>query len=339
MTRELLNTLFVQSQDAVLRLKDDTVRVEMEEELLLRVPLHHLGSICVFGVVHVTTPLMHRCAEDGRSVVAFDHNGRFKVRIQGRQSGNILLREAQWRAYFSEDQTLDLAKCIVAGKLQNARQVLLRAGQDYQEASCQEAASYLAQSILRIPSVPDIDFLRGVEGNAAEAYFSVFDRLIRSQRTAFSFGIRSKRPPRDRMNALMSFLYSLGVSDCVSALEGVGLDPQCGFLHVLRPGRPALALDLIEEFRSIIYDRLTLTLVNRKEVVGTDFDSHAGGSVMLNEAGRKKVLAAYQKRKQEEVHHASIQSKVPIGLLPHLQARLLARYLRGDLDHYPPYRP
>ncbi len=339
MTRELLNTLFVQTQDAVLRLKDETVRVELEGETIFRAPLHHLGSICIFGVVHVTLPLMQRCAEDGRAVIAFDHGGRYKLSIHGKQSGNILLREAQWKAHFSEIKTLRTAQCIVAGKLQNSRQVLIRAYQDYKEPMHQEVADFLASAIIQIAQVRDIDHLRGIEGSAAEAYFSTFDRMIRAQRSSFEFGIRSRRPPRDRMNALLSFLYSLGTTDCVSALEGVGLDPQCGFLHVLRPGRPGLALDLIEEFRSVILDRLALTLVNRKEIAVADFDSHQGGSVMLNEQGRKKVLTAYQRRKQEEVLHLSVKTKVPIGLLPHLQARLFARYLRGDIDHYPPYRP
>lgn len=339
MTRELLNTLFVQTQDALLRLQDNTVRVEVEDELSMRVPLHHLGAICTFGVVHVTTPLMQRCAEEGRSLVTFDHAGRFKARVHGKQSGNILLREAQWRTYFDQDKTLYLAKSFVAGKLQNSRQVVLRAYQDYKNPSHRAIAQFITTSLEQCRNAPDIDFLRGVEGSAAEAYFSGFDGMIRAQRSSFSFRARLKRPQRDRMNALLSFLYSLGTSDCVSALEGVGLDPQCGFLHALRPGRPALALDLIEEFRSVFLDRLALTLVNRKEIVAGDFNLFEGGSVMLNDAGRKKVLVAYQKRKKDEVHHAAVKSKVPVGLLPHLQARLLARFLRGDLDYYPPYRP
>lgn len=339
MTKELLNTLFIQTHDAHASLKDDTVKVRVEEQTLLRVPLHHLGSICAFGVVHISSPLMMRCAEEGRAVVFFDHAGRFKARVTGKTGGNILLRTAQYRVAHDPVGCLDLARCIVAGKIQNARQVLLRAARDHGQESFAAATSDLAAAIGALPAADNLDRLRGAEGIAAQAYYSVFDGLIRVPHSDFSFDIRSRRPPRNRMNALLSFLYSIATSDCVAALEGVGLDPQLGFLHAVRPGRPALALDLVEELRAVIMDRLALGLINRKQVTPSHFEEREGGSWFLSADGRKIVLAAMQKRKQEEVRHRLFKEPVPIGLLPHVQARILARFLRGEIPSYLPYMP
>jgi CRISPR-associated protein Cas1 len=343
MTRELLNTLFIQTQDSHATLKDDTVKVWTETETILRVPLHHLGSIFAFGVVHISSPLMMRCAEDGRSIVFFDLGGRFKARVTGKTGGNVLLRSAQWNTMNNSLARLDVARAIVAGKLQNSRQVLMRGRRDAKDTSDKEALSLviegMADTLIRLPESTHLDDLRGHEGFAAQAYFNEFDRLITAPSADFAFVNRSRRPPRDRMNALMSFVYSIATTDCVSALEGVGLDPQVGFLHVLRPGRPALALDLIEEFRSVILDRLCLTLVNRKQVVPSDFEEREGGSCLLTSDGRKKVLAAYQERKREEVGHVLFKEKVPVGLLYHIQARVLARSVRGELPTYIPYMP
>ncbi|RYZ15146.1 MAG: CRISPR-associated endonuclease Cas1, partial [Myxococcaceae bacterium] len=229
---------------------------------------------------------------------------------------------------------------------QNARQVLLRGARDLDAAGRLESAAIVraaaeahADGILRLPEAMTTDEVRGVEGLAAQAYFGAFDHLVTAGRTEFRFGGRSRRPPLDRANCLISFLYSLWTNDCVSALESVGLDPQFGYLHVLRPGRPALALDLVEEFRSVVLDRLALSLINRRQVVADDFDVREGGAVMLTDDGRKKVLQAYMKRKTLEVPHALFVERVPIGLLPHVQARLLARCLRGDLEVYIPYAP
>ena len=341
MTRELLNTLYVGTQNALVRLEDGCAKVTLEGETLIRVPIHHLGAVCLFGVVHLTTPFVAKCAEDGRTVAIFDENGRFKWRAAGKTSGNVLLRRAQWSCHFDEAGTLKLAKCFVAGKIQNSRQVLIRAVRDYPDEAVElnAAAVAHADALEQLAEANDIDVVRGIEGLAASRYFGVFDRMIRTAKGDFAFALRSRRPPRDRMNALLSFVYSLATNDCVSALEGVGLDPQCGFLHVLRPGRPALALDLVEEFRSVILDRLCLTLVNRKEIQPTDLVKREGGSWSLTDDGRKKMLVAYQSRKKEEVRHPLLPNKVPIGLLPHLQARLLARCLRGELGLYPPYHP
>lgn len=339
MTRLLLNTLFIGTEGAHARLDNDTVRVEKEGEKLLTVPLHHLGSVVLFGECTASAPLMMRCADDGRAFVLMDRFGRFRARIQGKTTGNVLLRKAQYDHHCDDLASLAICRCVVAGKLQNARQVLLRGARDVSEhaEAFREAAEVHAEMLVRLPGCATADEVRGHEGMAAQAYFEVFDHLITNQRTDFRFGGRSRRPPLDRTNCLISFLYALWTNDCVSALEGVGLDPQFGFLHVLRPGRPALALDLVEEFRSVVLDRLALTLINRKQVQADDFEVREGGAVTLTDDGRRTVLTEYQRRKQVEVPHALFKERVPIGLLPHVQARLLARHLRGDLAAYPPY--
>lgn len=342
MTKILLNTLFVGTQGAYLRLENDQVRVELEGEKLLQVPLHHLGSITVFGLVTLSGPLLMRCADDGRTVVFLNEMGRFRARVVGKTSGNVYLRRDQYECHREPIIATEIARQMVAGKLQNARQVLLRGRRDSRE-SLREGITLAIEvhekALADLATVPTIDEIRGHEGTAAQSYFSVFDDLITSQKTDFGFSGRSRRPPRDRINCLLSFLYSLGTTDCVAALEGVGLDPQFGFLHVARPGRPALALDLVEEFRAVILDRLALSLVNRKQLQADHFMPRDGGSVLLADEGRKILLTAYQTRKQQEVRHPLFKEKVPIGLLPHVQARLLARVIRGDAETYLPYQP
>jgi CRISPR-associated protein Cas1 len=262
--RQLLNTLFITTPNAYLRLEGDTVCVEVERENKLQVPLHHIGNVVTFGDVLLTPALIQRCAGDGRSVVMLDRNGKFSARIEGPVSGNILLRCAQHQAADNDDMVLEIARACIAGKLRNSRQVLVRgareakAGDDV--ARLQHAAKQLAYRIGQLPGAPDLDTLRGLEGDAARQYFAAIPHLMRAdQRETFRFTQRSRRPPLDPFNALISFLYTLLMKDCRSALEGVGLDPQLGFLHALRPGRPALALDLMEEFRPVIADRLALT--------------------------------------------------------------------------------
>lgn len=335
--RELLNTLYIQTQDTHASLKNDTIYVEHEGEVKLRVPLHHLNAVYAFGVVHLSLPLLKKCAEDGKAVVLLEESGRFRARVTGKTNGNILLRRDQWLAHFSSSATAAIAKRFIAAKLQNSRQVLLRAARDHDVPDLRECAQVHASLLSVLEETYDVDILRGHEGLAAQRYFDSFQHLIRVPGKEFQFNGRTRRPPRDRVNALLSFLYSLGTADCVGALEGVGLDPQCGYLHVLRPGRPALALDLVEEFRSVIFDRLALRLINRRELVATDFESREGGSWSLTSDGRRKVFSAYQERKKEEVPHPLLKAKVPVGLLFHLQARLLARHLRGDLPEYTPY--
>lgn len=340
--RQILNTLYVMTPNAYVHLESDTLRIEVDREKKMQVPLHHIGSVVCFGDVVMSPGAMHRCADDGRSVVLLDRNGRFKARLEGPVSGNILLRQAQFRAAENACFTLDTAKAMIAGKLRNARQVLQRGARDAanesDSAKLVEGAESLAISIRNIPFAQDLDALRGFEGDAAKNYFACLNTMVRADaREAFNMDGRTRRPPRDRFNALLSFLYAMVMNDCRSALESVGLDPQLGYLHVVRPGRAALALDLMEEFRAVLADRLALTLINRAQVTEKDFVERPGGAVVLHDDARKTVVVAYQERKQEEVTHPVIESKLPIGLLPHLQARFLARTLRGEMEGYLPF--
>lgn len=327
---ELLNTLYVLTQGSVLHLDHDTIRLTLEGETRLRAPIVRVANIVVVGQVTVTPFLIHRCAEEGRSIAWLSRNGRFRARIEGPGHGNVLLRRAQ-----------HLARQFVAGKIQNSRQVLLRAAREavggLDGPPLAASATRLESVLTRLHTLEDLDMIRGAEGEAARAYFDVFGFMVRGDRAHFLFDGRSRRPPRDRVNAVLSFLYALVRGDCASALEGVGLDAQVGYLHALRPGRPALALDLMEELRPYLADRLALALINRKQLSASDFQSTPGGGIHLSDDGRRAVINAYQKRKEEEVTHRVLDRKVPIGLVPHLQARLLARHLRGDLPHYLPF--
>lgn len=338
---ELLNVLYVQTQGAYLNLETDTVRVVVEGETKLRAPLLRLGGIVMFGQVSVSPFLVHRCAEDGRTMVWLDRNGRFKARVEGPTRGNVLLRRSQHLALSHPERPAAIARQIVAAKIQNSRNVLLRAAREspdpHDRLVLTDAAAYEADVLRRLKAATQLDEIRGCEGDAARTYFSVFGYMVRSDRSAMAPEGRSRRPPRDPANALLSFLYALLRAECASALEGVGLDPQVGFLHALRPGRPALALDLMEEFRPVLADRLAVTLINRRQLTSRDFDNGPGGSVQLNEEGRRTVIVAYQKRKEEEVRHRVLKQSVPLGLIPHVQARLLARHLRGDIKDYPPF--
>lgn len=340
MPTEVLNTLYVQTQGAVLRLEHDTVRVIVEQETLLRVPLLRLNGIVVLGNVTVTPFLIHRCAEDGRSLVWLSRSGRFRARAQGGVRGNVLLRRAQHLAVDEQKTCLHIARQVVAAKIQNCRQVLMRGAREnkavIERNALRAEADHLASVLERLPSVNDLDALRGAEGEAARAYFGVFGYMVRTNRAEFAMHGRTRRPPLDRLNSLLSFYYALLRGECEAAAEGVGLDPQVGFLHALRSGRPALALDLMEPLRPVLADRLALTLVNRQQLKPDDFDVTPGG-VRLTEQGRKTVLVAFQKRKEAEVHHRVLDRKIPLGLVAHAQARLLARYLRGDLEIYPSY--
>ena len=338
--KQILNTLYVQTQGTYLQLDHETLKVKIEEETK-QLPLHHLGSIVAFGNVLLSPFLIHRCAADGRSIVWLSQSGRFQGRLSGPTTGNVLLRRAQHEAIANPVATLNIARYVVAGKLQNTRNILMRAAREAKdptdEVKLRAAAQVHADAIESAEKTRDIDKLRGIEGYAAKAYFGAFSEMIRMNREGFEFKVRSKRPPKDGINALLSFAYTLLANECVAACEGVGLDPQMGFSHVMRPGRPSLALDLMEELRAIVADRFVLSLVNRGQVKPSDFISRPGGGVYLTEDARKDFLAAYQKRKQEEVTHPILDLRVPVGLLCHIQARLLARHLRGDIPHYPPF--
>ena len=338
---QLLNTLYITTPETYLRLDNDTLRVEVDRETRLRVPLHHLAAVVCFGNINLSAPLMHRLADEGIALILLTEQGRFKARLEGSVSGNVLLRQAQFQRSADAAFTLDIARAFVAGKIKNTRQVLQRGAREAKvEAEIKaltRLANDLAASLRALPAVIDLNSLRGVEGEAARQYFSGLHWLVRAdQREAFRMDGRSRRPPRDRFNALLSFLYAMWMNDCRSALEAAGLDPQVGFLHALRPGRAALALDLMEEFRPWA-DRLALTLINRGQVSANDFVLREGGGVSLEVDARRAIVVAYQERKQEILSHPLLAQTVPLGLVPLVQARLLARSLRDDGAPYVPF--
>lgn len=339
--KRLLNTLYVTSQGAYLGKDGEAVEVRIEEETRMRVPIHGLGGIVCFGQVGFSPFLLGLCGERGVAVSFLTENGRFLARMQGPTSGNVLLRREQYRSADDEAACAGIVRDVVAAKVANSRTVLLRALRDRPEApgseSLRQAAAELARALEGLrPDLP-VDGLRGVEGNAARIYFGVFDHLIAQQKEDFSFRERSRRPPLDNVNALLSFLYTLLRHDVQAAVESVGLDPAVGFLHRDRPGRPGLALDLMEELRAPFADRLALSLINLQQVRAAGFVQSETGGIEMDAATRKTVLTAYQKKKQEEILHPFLNEKTSVGLLPHLQAALLARRLRGDLDEYPPF--
>jgi CRISPR-associated protein Cas1 len=336
-----LNTLFVSTQGAWLSASGETVVVKVEDETKLRVPLHALGGIVCFGRVTASHALLGRCAERGISISLMTEHGRFLASVLGYTPGNVLLRREQYRRADRQEDSLAISQLIVAAKLANSRTVLLRALRDYPEpdgdGTIAGAVQALAASARQAQQCPALDALRGVEGDGAAAYYAVFDRLIVAQRDGFRFGGRNRRPPRDPVNALLSFVYALLAHDARAACESAGLDSAVGFLHRDRPGRPGLALDLMEEFRAFLADRVVLSLINRQQVKAAGFKSEEGGAVRMDDETRKAVLSAYQKRKLDTITHPYLEEETTVGLLLHLQARLLARHLRGDLDAYPPF--
>jgi len=342
--RKHLNTLFVTLEGAYLRKDGATVEIRHEGETKLRVPLHNLEGIACFGWdTTASASLMAACAEAGVALSFHSPHGKFLAATRGFTSGNILLRREQYRRADDDAATLAIARNIVLAKLANSRNVLLRAARDHGDkdadraASLRSAASFLAMRIPLAERTDALDSLRGLEGDSAAAYFATFPALMINHDPAIKMKGRSRRPPLDPVNALLSFLYTLLMHDCRSALESCGLDPQCGFLHRDRPGRPSLALDLMEEFRAFLADRTALTLLNRRQISLTDFRVEKSGAILLKDDSRKVVLTAWQERKQDELEHPFLGEKTTIGLLPQLQARLLARHLRGDLDAYPAF--
>jgi len=339
--KRLLNTLFVTTQGAYLCRDGETVCVRADGETKLRVPIHNLGGIVCFGEVACSSPLMGLCGENNVALSFLTETGKFLARVQGQVCGNVLLRRQQYRRADEPQQAAQVARFVVTAKLANCRVVLGRTLRDRPDGPwCREirrALDYLAHSlgVLEQPAV--LDVVRGIEGEAARTYFSVFDHLITMQKEGFRFTQRSRRPPLDNINALLSFLYTLLVHDCRSSLETVGLDPAVGFLHADRPGRPSLALDLMEELRPVLADRMALSLINRQQIKAAGFTKTESGAVMMDDDTRKAVLVAWQKRKQEEFVHPFLDEKINWGLLPHIQALLLARYIRGDLEEYPPF--
>ncbi|QCP86340.1 type I-C CRISPR-associated endonuclease Cas1 [Cereibacter sphaeroides] len=340
--KRLLNTVYVTTEGAALRKDGETLVAEVEGVEKTRVPLHMLASVVAFGPVLLTPALIATCAERGVTMALLSRNGRFQARIEGPVSGNVLLRREQYRR---ADVPEDIVRSFVLGKVSNQRAVLRRALRDYGEemdmtarAALEAACDRMAQVLRRVQlSDRTVDEMRGSEGEAATLYFASFDHLIRSPDAEMRWTGRSRRPPLDAMNALLSFLYTLLTHECRSACEAVGLDPAVGFLHRDRPGRPSLALDLMEELRAPLADRLALSLVNRRQLRSRDFCRMDGGAVLLTDEARRGVLTAWQDRKREERQHGFLQEKAPFGLVPYLQAQLLARHLRGDIDAYPPW--
>ncbi len=334
-----LNTLFVTTQGAYLAKEGETVLVRVEKETKLRVPVHTLAGIVCFGNVLCSPFLMGFCAERDVTISFLTENGRFLARVKGPVSGNVLLRREQYRMADDMDRSARMAGNMLTGKLANCRTVLRRALRDHatkiNDAEVGEAVKRLGHSLESLQVGAVLNTLRGIEGEAAHTYFSVFDHLITSQKESFRFKERNRRPPLDRVNCLLSFIYTLLMHDVRSALESVGLDPAVGFLHRDRPGRPGLALDIMEEFRPFLADRLALSLINLNQVQEKGFTISESGAVLMDDETRKAVLVAYQKRKQEEIYHPFIEEKVTVGLLFHMQALLMARCLRGDLDGYP----
>ncbi|GGG94750.1 MAG TPA: subtype I-C CRISPR-associated endonuclease Cas1 [Oceanicaulis sp.] len=342
--RKLLNTIYVTSEDAWLRKDGENLVVEAEGAERGRVPLHVIEGVVCFNRTGASPALLAACAEKAITVSFLTPNGRFLARMEGPRSGNVLLRRRQYRLADDGDQCAPVVRGIVTAKAANQRTVIRRALRDHGEKIQPAAAASLEQASLRLQHIArraaaadQIDVLRGHEGEAGNAYFGAFNAMLHAGGDAFSFNGRSRRPPLDRVNALLSFLYAMLGHDCRSALEGVGLDPQVGLLHADRPGRASLALDLMEELRPVLADRLALTLINRGQVKARDFVVDAGGAVSLTDDGRKQVLVAWQERKKRELRHPFLGEVAPMGLVPHLQARLLSRHLRGDLDGYPPF--
>jgi len=339
--RKLLNTLHVMTQGTYLYRDGETIAIEFQRELKLRVPVHTLEGLVCWGQVACTPPLLALCCERGVGISFLSEYGRFLARVTGPVSGNVLLRRQQYRMADGGVAALPTVQTIVAAKIANSRVVLMRAARELSDEERQnqlrEAANRLSWAGIEAARAPSIDEARGHEGVAGQVYFSVFDNMISGDREAFRFAGRSRRPPLDRVNALLSFVYALLRHDIESALETVGLDPAVGFLHTDRPGRPSLALDLMEELRAALADRLVLTLINRRQVQASGFAEQDGGGIQMDDATRKQVVASWQLRKQEEIEHPYLQERIPIGLVPYTQALLLARYIRGGLDAYPAF--
>lgn len=340
--KKLLNTVYATTEGAALRKDGDNLVAEVDGVERSRVPLHMLGGVVAFGAIHVSPALLATLAGAGITLTFLDRNGRFQARVDGPTSGNVLLRRAQYRIC---DAPEEIVRSLLIGKIANQRAVLMRALRDYgpeyrsdQHDALERVTGRLAQILRRVEFADEtLEGLRGSEGEAANLYFSVFDYLIRSPDEEMRWRGRSRRPPLDPANALLSFLYTLLTHECRSALESVGLDPAAGFLHRDRPGRPSLALDLMEELRPVLADRLALSLLNRRQLRARDFETREGGAVLLRDEARRTVLTAWQERKREERTHAFLGEKAPLGLVPHLQAQMLSRHLRGDIDSYPPW--
>ena len=334
--RKLLNTLYVTTPEAYLSKDGLNIVVSVKEKEIFRIPIINIESIVTFGYVGASPGAMRLCADYNVSLSFLSPNGKFIGRFQGPIKGNVLLRTKQWELAKESNFALTISRIIVAGKIQNYRNILSRFLRDNGDNDAIESTvSHLKYCKQMALNSPDLENLRGIEGEAANRYFEIFPHLILHQRKDFQFHGRNRRPPKDAVNAMLSFVYTLISSDMTSALETVGLDPYIGFLHTLRPGRASLSLDMIEELRAYLGDRLVLSLINRKQITSKDFIIQGEDQVVMTDEGRKIILSAWQNRKKEIITHPYLGEKISIGLLPHVQAMLLARYVRGDIDNYP----
>lgn len=339
--RKLLNTLYVTSEDYYLTYSNENVVVNRGNDVVTRLPLLNLEGIMCFSYAGASPALMGECTKRGIQLSFLTPNGRFLARVNGMTQGNVLLRREQYRSADDETHSCLLARNMITGKVFNCRWVLERALRDHalriDQAQVKAVSQRLQQFLQLIPNATELVTLRGLEGEAASSYFSVFDELILSQKNDFAFDNRNRRPPQDNVNAMLSFAYTLLTSECASALEAVGLDAYVGFLHRDRPGRKSLALDLEEELRAPFADRLVLTLINNRTIQAKHFERQGGGSVFLSEDGRRIFLKHWQEKKRDEITHPFLKEKIPWGLVPYVQALLLARHIRGDMDAYPPF--
>lgn len=339
--KKLLNTLYITTEDAYLALDGENVVVSSDGKQLGRLPLHTIDGIMAFSYTGASPALMGKCAEMNKQLVFLNPSGRFLAKVTGKSYGNILLRREQFRICDDERRSLEISRCIISAKLANSAAVVSRAMRDHpQRIDCESferVYGTLEKGKIAAYGAADTDTLRGLEGECASRYFSVFNDMILQQKDDFFYKERSRRPPLDRTNALMSFAYSMLTSMCVSALEAVGLDAYSGFFHTQRPGRCSLALDIVEEFRAPFADRFVLTSINKRMLCADDFTEKENGGVLLTDDGRKKFLSLWQTKKHEIIMHSFLQEKVEWGLLPYVQAMLLARFIRGDLDSYPPF--
>ena len=339
--RKLLNTLYVTTPDSFLTRDGDNIVIKVENDEKFRIPIHNLESVVCFGYMGASPHLMRLCTDHNVGLSFLTPSGRFQARIQGKTKGNVLLRRIQYRIADDEQAALEIARGCIIGKIVNCKTVLGRCIRDHEGAinakKIRDMDALLVDGLQRAATCNSADTLRGIEGNCAKWYFDVFDEMILKQKDSFFFNERNRRPPLDNMNSILSFLYTLLAHDVESALESVGLDPYVGFFHTDRPGRPSLALDIMEELRPFLADRQALTLVNLQQVSGSDFIKKENGGVFITDEGRKTILSAWQKRKTEQITHPYLKEKIPVGLIPYAQALLLARFIRGDIDGYPPF--
>jgi CRISPR-associated protein Cas1 len=340
--KKLFSTLYVSTQGTYISKERENIVVSLQGKELFRAPIHLIQSVVCFGNVLCSPFFFELCGQNNVSISFLSEFGRFLARVQSPISGNVLLRKQQYK--YSEDKNfcLETSKSILFGKLNNSRTVINRALRDHSDKinnsdKLKTVSKNLYSSIEKTSKAQDIDILRGIEGEAANEYFGVFDNLILNNKQNFFMAGRNRRPPKDNVNCLLSFIYTLLAHEVSSALEGVGLDPQVGFFHKDRPGRPSLALDIMEEFRSVVADRLVLTLINLSQIDSKGFQESPSGGILLDDNNRKTVIDAYRKRKEDEIFHPFFKENMPIGILFHAQSLLLARYIRGDIDAYPPF--